>query len=375
MEKKSIGAILSEGASLLEEQIRDSALDSNSGEYQELVKRALRALFTCSVHVARGDVYSANESLDEFSADRLRFVLVPFYLAELLQLQNEPGKRADNLLRARQQLKQFLDDLERLGLLAEPDLKVWKRGGTPPKDANARREEKLERGRRELANKKRLREIRARLKENEARGNEADTGIDEEMFRESVLLEIQGAVAKAFEWLDLIDQELPLVERMEQMKKLEQAKAGKNWAEPKKEERKATEPVKVDLPPGYSQTVGPAGQITIAKLPVLREQLESRVFQPGYNMATMSIEEAGERDYQEMLERTEREKQSAARKAEEPDEDNAAFYDSVTVYKDRDWDTFKDENPTGCGNTMANLGVKKKFLLPFCTFFFFTSSK
>jgi hypothetical protein len=128
------------------------------------------------------------------------------------------------------------------------------------------------------------------------------------MFRESVLLEIQGAVAKAFEWLDLIDQELPLVERMEQMKKLEQAKAGKNWAEPKKEERKATEPVKVDLPPGYSQTVGPAGQITIAKLPVLREQLESRVFQPGYNMATMSIEEAGERDYQEMLERTEREK-------------------------------------------------------------------
>jgi hypothetical protein len=49
-------------------------------------------------------------------------------------------------------------------------------------------------------------------------------------------------------------------------------------------------------------------------MPVLREQFENRVFQPGYNMATMSIEEAGEIDYMEMLERTEREKQSAARK-------------------------------------------------------------
>lgn len=94
-------------------------------------------------------------------------------------------------------------------------------------------------------------------------------------------------------------------------------KAGRNWAEPKKEERQATEPIKVELPAGYSQTVGPAGQITIAKLPVLREQLESRVFRPGYNMATMSVEEAGEIDYQEMLERTEREKQAAARKVNE----------------------------------------------------------
>ncbi len=222
-EKKSIGAILSEGVGLLQDKIRDSSLDSNSAEFQDLVKQSMRLLFTCSVHVARGDVYSANESLEEFSADRLRFVLVPFYLAELMQLLND-NKRGENLLRAKQQLKMFLDDVERLELMKEADLKVWKRGGVPPKDANARREEKLERGRRELANTKRLREIRARLKENEKRGLENDSGIDEEMFRESVLLEIQGAIAKSFEWMDLIDQELPLVERMDQMKKLEAAK-------------------------------------------------------------------------------------------------------------------------------------------------------
>lgn len=220
-DKKSIGAILNDGVNLLE-KVRDSS-NTNSPEFQELVREAMKHLFTCSVHIARGDVYSANEALEEFSAERLRFILVPFYLSELMQLLND-SKRGDNLLRAKQQLKTFLDDVERLGLLTEADQKVWKRGGTPPKDANARREEKLERGRRELANTKRLREIRARMKDNEKRGHESDAGIDEEMFRESVLLEVQAAVAKSFEWMDLIDQELPLVERMEQMKKLEQAK-------------------------------------------------------------------------------------------------------------------------------------------------------
>ena len=89
---------------------------------------------------------------------------------------------------------------------------------------------------------------------------------------------------------------------------------------------------------------------------MLRAELEKQVFRPGYNMATMSVEEAGERDYQEMLERTEREKASAARKAAEPDEDDATHYDTVTVYKDRSWDAFKDDNPTGSGNTTGNLG-------------------
>ena len=381
---KSISSVLSDAMALVQDKIRDTQLASGSPEFQNLLKDALRLLLQCQVHVLRGEVFSANEALEEFSADRLRFVLVPFLLAEVEQLVQD-DKRHAHLLRAKAQLTQFMDQVERLGLLSEPDQKTWKRGGRPPQDPAARRDEKLERGRREMANKKRLREINAKLKENEQKGVDADAGIDEELFRESVLLEVQMAVKNALEWTDLIDQELPLAEKMEHMRKVEQATAGKIWAEPKREDKPAApNPIKIELPPGYTQTVGPGGMVTIDKTPALpqgllpvgfaqREALGRQVFQPGYNMATMSVEEAGERDYEELLERTEREKAAAALRAEEPDEDDATHYDAVTVYKDRSWDAFKDDNvrewfvvcvwkmpnllqPTGCGNTTANLG-------------------
>jgi immunoglobulin-binding protein 1 len=341
---------------MVQDKIRETSLASGSPEFQGLVREVLRLLLQCQVHVLRGEVFSANETLEEFSAERLRFVLVPFLLAEVEQLVQD-DKRHAHILRSKTQLTQFMDQVERLGLLGEGDKKTWKRGGKPPQDPAARRDEKLERGRREMANKKRLREINAKMKENEAKGADSDVGIDEELFRESVLLEIQVAVKNSLEWIDLIDQELPLAEKMEHHRKLEQASAGKMWAEPKREEKPPTpNPIKIELPPGYTQTPGPGGTVTIDKarqlpqglLPAVagtqREAFERQVFRPGFNMATMSVEEAGERDYQELLERTEREKAAAALRAEEPDEDDATHYDRVTVYKDRDWDAFKDEN-------------------------------
>jgi immunoglobulin-binding protein 1 len=354
--QRSIGSVLSEAMAMVQDKIRDTSLASGSPEFQGLVREALRLLLQCQVYVLRGEVFSANETLEEFSAERLRFVLVPFLLAEVEQLVQD-DKRHAHILRSKTQLTQFMDQVERLGLLGEGDKKTWKRGGKPPQDPAARRDEKLERGRREMANKKRLREINAKMKENEAKGADSDVGIDEELFRESVLLEIQVAVKNSLEWIDLIDQELPLAEKMEHHRKLEQASAGKMWAEPKREEKPPTpNPIKIELPPGYTQTPGPGGTVTIDKarqlpqglLPAVagtqREAFERQVFRPGFNMATMSVEEAGERDYQELLERTEREKAAAALRAEEPDEDDATHYDRVTVYKDRDWDAFKDDN-------------------------------
>lgn len=365
--EKSLGSLFGQA----QEQyfsLRTSDLSSTEPEFQQRVKEAFRGFLSCQVAIAQGQVYSANEGLEEFSAERLRFLLVSFYLAELSQLIVD-DERGSHLLRAKNQLTQYLDEVERLGLMQESDAKVWQRGGQPSKDAGSRREEKLDGGRREMANKKRLREIRKQLDENEKRGAEDDTGIDEELFRESVLLEMQVAVRASLDALDLIEQELPLVERMEQMKKLEAAKQGTKWEseKPERAPRTPTEPIKVDLPNGYRQHVGASGQVTIEKLPTLaathtrglvgdREGLGNQVFRPHYNMATMSVEQAGEYDYQELMERQQRESQHAAVRAQEPDEDDVEHYDSVTVYKDRDWDHFCDNNAPGSGNTTGNLG-------------------
>jgi hypothetical protein len=63
----------------------------------------------------------------------------------------------------------------------------------------------------------------------------------------------------------------------------------------------------VDLPAGYNQQKGKHGELVISKAPEptqlidvfgKRETFQNQVFRPGYNMATMSIEEAGEIDYQ-----------------------------------------------------------------------------
>jgi len=82
-----------------------------------------------------------------------------------------------------------------------------------------------------------------------------------------------------------------------------------------------------------------------------RKQKISEVFRPQYTQHTVSIEEAGEIDYQEMLERQKREEESKKRREEEPNEDDLNYFDTVKVYKDREWDEWKDDHPTGSGNT------------------------
>ena len=280
----SLGQLYGRAKSAFEE-LQTTSLASGEAPYQTMVKEAFKAFLQCQVSsfpsspssrprltagpasplaqifIARGDVYSSNEALDEFSAERLRFVLVPYYLAELSQLIAD-DKRASHLMRAKDQFTHFLDEVERLGLLDEKDRPLYERQGAPARDPARRREEKLDGGRRKMANQKRLREIRKRMEENEKQGKDSDVGIDEELFRESVLLEIQVAINAALDGLDLIAQELPLVERMEQMKKLEAAKQGTRWEGKKEDAKKPTEtkPLKIDLPAGYTSKVGPAGR-------------------------------------------------------------------------------------------------------------------
>lgn len=328
-----------------------SSLDTASPEFQMRVKEATRDLLVCFTMVARGEVYSANEEAQDMSAQSLRFVLVPYYLAELAQMVVD-DKRAAHLARAQTLFGQYLETAHRLGLMEEADVRVWQR--TTPAAGEARREQKLERGRREMQLKKQLKDIRAQLAANEAARVDDDAGIDEELFRTCVTLEVQLACRKTLEALDLIAQELPLLQHREQMQRLEAATTDA-WKQQGRAQdappQAPAKPLSVELPPGYIQTPGPRGAFTIT-----RSQLKEQVFRPGYTMHTVSVEEAGERDYQEAMERAAREARNAAARAEEPDEDDTVHYDSVTVYKDRDWDAFVDANPKGSGNTMGNLG-------------------
>jgi len=80
-----------------------------------------------------------------------------------------------------------------------------------------------------------------------------------------------------------------------------------------------------------------------------RQFMKDNAFRPGWNMPTVSLEQAAEIDYQEMLGREARQKEAEKKKSQkmvkEWEEDEAE------LKKERDFDEFKDDNPKGSGNT------------------------
>ena len=193
-----------------------------------------------------------------------------------------------------------------------------------PLKPERKREEKIRRARRDIELKKQIKLINEKLQELTKKEDEKLEDEIEEYYREVLILQIGSYLTKTIDELILIAEEVPLLEHMEQMKKTGNLN--------KKEEKPL-----------------PTTKPKIFTIPS-RQQKISQVFRPHYTPYTMSIEEAGEIDYREMLERQKREEISKKDRENQPNEDDLDHYDIVQVYKERDNDLFKDENPTGWGN-------------------------
>jgi hypothetical protein len=74
------------------------------------VKEAFRQFMQCQIFILKGEVYSKGEELSEFSPDRLRFLLVSYYLAELSQLLVD-DRRLEHLLRAKKLFMEYLEEV------------------------------------------------------------------------------------------------------------------------------------------------------------------------------------------------------------------------------------------------------------------------
>ena len=75
------------------------------------------------------------------------------------------------------------------------------------------------------------------------------------------------------------------------------------------------------------------------------------VFRPSHILPTMTVEQAGEIEYAELVERTRREAETKARRAAEDAALTAEERDERELAKARSWDEFKDDNPFGHGNS------------------------
>jgi len=107
---------------------------------------------------------------------------------------------------------------------------------------------------------------------------------------------------------------------------------------------------------------GSDGQLLLRK-----EVIKSQVFRPGWNQPTVSLEEYGETERRKAIQRGKDQTLAEEHAKLQPRrydqlvrdgmEDDADLVDQSAAV-DRKWDDFKDANPRGSGNKMADRGDK-----------------
>jgi len=139
---------------------------------------------------------------------------------------------------------------------------------------------------------------------------------------------LENQAVKTIDSLSSLNQE---IEILEHMSKLMESNGGKLPTLPPPEPRPPSQPLVITDPKKF---------------------IRDNAFKPGWNLPTVSVEEANYMDYQEMLQRETRQKESERKKSQKlikefGDDDDEA----EELQKTRDFDEYKDQNPRGSGNT------------------------
>ena len=355
----------SNGESLKERYLRGVLLTESSPQdalpLLELVQRDVVAL----------SLFSTNETIDDVSTKSISFLALEHFLAmSLANLPTGPGKmqeRKANIIRCLDLWSSFLGKLEGLELLSTEEVReyhelleevdVSKPMPAPSRDAKIAKYKATQKVKKEIEHLKALRERRSRFDIDE--DQEMD-GYDGESLERSVeLKQLAINIGEALEQWSQSKREMPMIEmmvKMEEERKMTEKHRGSSSVEDKR-----------PPPSGKPLQLTHITKNATGQLQIKKEEIRSKVFRPGWNQPTMSLEELGEREYQQAMEREERQRQAEAEQAKQPKryeelvrdgmEDNVELVDA-SAKLDRDWDDWKDENPRGSGNKMANRGDK-----------------
>ncbi|KAB2086002.1 hypothetical protein ERO13_A05G415000v2 [Gossypium hirsutum] len=384
--------------SALFEQARKIHLTvTESGADQDLVKKGCEVLEKCEDMITKLGLFSSNETKDDISTNNLKYLLVPFYLAELTEKLAQE-ERIQILKISQAKLKEFISFCEAMELVPQEELEASVQGAS--NSFADRRALKIACFRRQRAAEAKLTEIKER-KERRGRSTKAATlstpvevGEDDlldddgEEEREAWLTTISLAICKAFDLLEMLKKEEEMLSAIKEKqlkdgeKEFSQAilddrtKKAEAWHRDAAARARYTQPAAPITCATFAQNViegranvsqahdhkhqpmifGPQSLIG-GSLTSERERMAAQVFQPAYRMPTISIEEAGLREMEMMNKWQER-------NAKMFEEANSAWYkdkpkmgpseddedDDAAQEKARAWDDWKDDNPRGAGN-------------------------
>ncbi|KDP30499.1 hypothetical protein JCGZ_16178 [Jatropha curcas] len=371
---------------------------TESGADQDTIRKGCEALEKCEEMISKLGLFSANETKDDISTTNLKYILVPYYLAELMEKVVQDD-RIQILKASQSKLKEFLSFCESMELVPEEELLASSQGGS--NTFAERRAQKIARFNRQRAAQAKLLEIKER-KERRGRssratalstpveaGEEDVLDDDGEEEREAWLTTISLAICKAFDLLEMLKKEDEMLSAVKERqlkegdKDFSQAildermKKAEDWHRNAAVRAQYTKPAPPITCATFAQDVlegranvsqahdhkhqpmifGPASLIG-GSLTSERERMAAQVFQPSYRLPTMSIEEAGLKEMEIMNKWQERNAKLMAeansawykddqklKPSEEDDED-----DDAAVEKARAWDDWKDDHPRGAGN-------------------------
>jgi hypothetical protein len=334
-------------------------------------------------------LFSSNEILEDISTKSIPFLALEHHMATaLVNLPAGPGKMAQrklNMLHSLDLWGQFLERLERLEVLSNEEIKEYhdlleeqqqylnqeegdavsinqRLPAGPSREAKIARFKAKQEQHKEIERLKALRERRSRFDmdaEEEMDGHDQDS-----LERTLALKELDIYKGDALEnWLQA-QRELPMIEMMVKMEgeRQQMDKHAGSGSNPMGMDPRRRPPPDKGLQVTHITKDNATGQLQFK-----RDRIRSKVFQPGWSQPTMTLEELGDREYQQAMEREERQKIAEANRMNEPRryeelvrdgmEDNMELVDA-SAKLDRDWDEWKDQNPRGSGNKMANRGDK-----------------
>lgn len=348
-EPQSLRAVFEEAET--KRKALESSPDATSPTYGEEIDSALSLYGRVLNQISAVSLFSANEGVEDVGTSSLPYLLVDYYMAELVQRTPYTGavQRKTTIRRARAAYERLLAITDGYGLVTGPYAKLLERyrddeehfavAAASSGDPNAKRDAKIASFRAEKALKEKLEMLRRNPRY-------LDNG-DEEIVRELYLTNVTYAIHSTFQALDSLNRELPLLAMAPDPATMPTKSPSADDHDPT---LRLDQPFRSNLNRGgplLSQQGKPLQPFTLVGS---RAELGRGVFRSGHNLPTMSIDEylAEERRQGNIIEGG----------AEPPkpvvDEDDMDAMDRET-YKAREWDEFKDHNPRGAGNTL-NMG-------------------
>ncbi|KAL2339606.1 hypothetical protein Fmac_007546 [Flemingia macrophylla] len=373
---------------LFEQARKIHAAATDSAADQEVVRKGCEILHRCEDMVNNLGLFSSNETKEDISTTNLKYILVPFYLAELTEKIAHDDRIL--ILKASQaKLKEFISFCEAMELVPKEELESYSEGAL--QSVADQRARKIARFKRQRAAESKLLEIKER-KERRGRSTKAAAlSTPVEAGEEEVLDDDGEEEREALDLLEMLKKEEEMLSAVKDRQSKdgdkefsrdvldERAKKAETWHRDAALRAQYTKPSPPITCATFAQDVlegrakatqahehkhqplifGPASLVN-GSLTTERERMAAQVFQPSHRLPTMSIEEAGLKEMEIMNKWQERnvrlmEEANSSwykdRKSKPGGEDEDEEDDDAAQERARAFDDWKDDNPRGAGNT------------------------